>query len=474
MRKSLYLLLYLELILLTSCQDWFDVSPKSEVKAEDLFQKESGFRDVLAGVYALITAPESYGRQLSFGYVDVLAQYYSISGNTHEYIKTKDFLYSEPYDKDVLQTIWSRQYKAIANLNAMLMFIDEKRNVFSGEEVYRIYKGETLALRGMLHFDLLRLFAASPLMGLDRKAIPYLESYTNIPQEQQTIAGVLEKVLKDLNDARDLMREVDPYGPNYIELFETFEKHPLLRNRYKHLNYYAITALLARVHLYAGDKPSAFEAAKEIIGESGNELVEPFALAVGTEKKDRLFQSEWLFVLEEKLMKDHIDKYFGETVIKNGVGNSSTALRISLRKRDQLFESQDPADNDYRLSLWFQETGEASSVMLAKYLGTEVLPLIHLSELYYIAAECAPQKGLDYLNVLRAHRGLAPIVAVSDLQNEIMKEYSKEFMGEGQMFYYYKRLGMSKIGVCRTVSVETENVYAIPFPDAELDFGLIE
>ncbi|MCI5706608.1 MAG: RagB/SusD family nutrient uptake outer membrane protein [Odoribacter sp.] len=474
MRKIIYLFVYLELILLTSCQDWFDVSPKSEVKAEDLFQKESGFRDVLTGVYALIAAPESYGRQLSFGYVDVLAQYYTISANAHEYIKTKDYLYSEPYDKEVLQIIWSRQYKAVANLNAMLMFIDEKQNVFSSDEVYKIYKGEALALRGMLHFDLLRLFAASPLMGVDRKAIPYLDSYTNIPQRQQTIASVLEKVVADLNDARDLMREVDPYGPNHAKLFETLEKHPLLRNRQKHLNYYATTALLARVQLYAGNKERAFEAVKEIIGGSGNDLVEPFKLAVGVDKKDRLFHSEWLFVLEEKLMKDHIDKYFGETVIKNGVGNSSTALKTSLRKRDQLFEQQNPADNDYRLSLWFQETSEASSVMLAKYLDSEVLPMIHLSELYYIAAECAPQDGLKYLNVLRAHRGLASIVETSDLQNEITKEYSKEFMGEGQMFYYYKRLLMTKIGVYSTVSVVPENVYVIPFPDAELDFGLIE
>ena len=95
-----------------------------------------------------MSAPESYGRQLSFGYVDVLAQYYNISGNTHRYIKTKDYLYREPYDKEVLSTIWSRQYKGIANLNAMLMFIDEQRGVFSGDEVYRIYKGEILALLG--------------------------------------------------------------------------------------------------------------------------------------------------------------------------------------------------------------------------------------------------------------------------------------------------------------------------------------
>ena len=62
----------------------------------------------------------------------------------------------------------------------------------------------------------------------------------------------------------------------------------------------------------------------------------------------------------------------------------------------------------------------------------------------------------------------------TDLQAEIAKEYSKEFMCEGQMFYYYKRLGLKRIGVYRTVAIEPEEVYVIPLPDDELDFGLIE
>ena len=182
MKKLIYLPVCLGMLFFSAaCENWFDVSPKSDVKAEDLFQQESGFRDVLTGVYSLMSAPESYGRQLSFGYVDVLAQYYNISGNTHRYIKTKDYLYREPYDKEVLSTIWSRQYKGIANLNAMLMFIDEQRGVFSGDEVYRIYKGEILALRGMLHFDMLRLFSASPAIDKERKAIPYPQELQRLP-----------------------------------------------------------------------------------------------------------------------------------------------------------------------------------------------------------------------------------------------------------------------------------------------------
>lgn len=406
--------------------------------------------------------------------MDVLAQYYNISGNTHRYIKTKDYLYREPYDKEVLSTIWSRQYKGIANLNAMLMFIDEQRGVFSGDEVYRIYKGEILALRGMLHFDMLRLFSASPAIDKERKAIPYLESYTNLPQHQLTVGAVLEKVVKDLNAARELMREVDPYGPNYAKLESLYRNHPLLRNRQKHLNYYAVTALLARVQLYAGNLPDALEAAREIVGEPGSEPVAPFSLTTAAATDERLFDSELLFALEEGKMQDNIDVYFGESVIKNGITNSSTALSISINNRNKLFAQQDPADDDYRLKLWFQETNSATAVMPGKYVNVGCIPLIRLSELYYIAAECSANQGLAYLNTLRAHRGLAAMTEVTDLQAEIAKEYSKEFMCEGQMFYYYKRLGLKRIGVYRTVAIEPEEVYVIPLPDDELDFGLIE
>lgn len=470
-----YILVLCMVTTVTSCEDWFDVSPKSDVKVEDLFQRESGFRDALTGVYALMSTSGSYGRQLTFGYVDVLGQYYDqISATGHEYIKTKDYLYAEPYDKTALSTIWSNQYKAIANLNAMLMFIDGKRDVFSSEALYRIYKGEALALCGMLHFDMLRLFAPSPVMGKERKAIPYLESYTNLPQEQQTVEGTLNKIINDLESARELMREVDSYGPNYQELYEQYEDNPLLANRVKHLNYYAITALLARVQLYAGNKEAALTAAREIIGEPEDDPVAPFALVTDPSSTDYIFKDEQLFALEVLKMEDNIDVYFGESAADVSFTQSPTALGMRKNSRDNLFAQQNPADDDYRLKFWFQETMTATAVMPNKYTSMTLLPMLHLSELYYIAAECSATRGLDYLNKLRAHRGLVALTGVEDLQTEIYKEYCKEFLCEGQMFYYYKRLGMNRIGVFRSVSIDPESVFVIPFPDEELDFGLID
>ena len=39
-------------ITLTSCEDWFDISAKSELKADDLLNNEQGYRDALIGCYA--------------------------------------------------------------------------------------------------------------------------------------------------------------------------------------------------------------------------------------------------------------------------------------------------------------------------------------------------------------------------------------------------------------------------------------
>jgi len=68
--------------------------------------------------------------------------------------------------------------------------------------------------------------------------------------------------------------------------------------------------------------------------------------------------------------------------------------------------------------------------------------------MYYIAAECANAnadslKATTLLDSVRAHRNLpvytTPALKTDSVNTEIRKEYQKEFLGEGQMFYYYKR-----------------------------------
>jgi hypothetical protein len=68
--------------------------------------------------------------------------------------------------------------------------------------------------------------------------------------------------------------------------------------------------------------------------------------------------------------------------------------------------------------------------------------------MYYIAAEAANanQDSLTATNLLdsvRVHRNLAKYTQTAlkrdSINVEISKEYQKEFLGEGQVFFYYKR-----------------------------------
>ena len=104
------------------------------------------------------------------------------------------------------------------------------------------------------------------------------------------------------------------------------------------------------------------------------------------------------------------------------------------------------------------------------------IPLFKLSELYLIAAECADgEDAYWYLNQLRNHRGLSSIEHTKDIESYIYQEYRREFLGEGQLFFYYKRKLYDTVGAEDNVGIEDlKAVYNLPIPTSEIDFGNIK
>jgi len=113
------------------------------------------------------------------------------------------------------------------------------------------------------------------------------------------------------------------------------------------------------------------------------------------------------------------------------------------------------ATSDFRRAFVDPATGVALGNTISPrkcYANTtnlaNVLPMIRVTEMYYIAAECATAaldslKATDLLDSVRVHRGLTKYTLAAlktdSLNIEIRKEYQKEFLSEGQMFYFYKR-----------------------------------
>src|SRR5690606_27519355 len=118
-------------------------------------------------------------------------------------------------------------------------------------------KGEALALRAFVHFDMLRLFAPSFASDPSALAIPYITSVTKTVTTRSTVTATIDKIINDLTNATELLTRDPIYTGQEIT---AQDDNGYLLNRPLKFNYYAVKGLLARVYLYKGDKPHALSA----------------------------------------------------------------------------------------------------------------------------------------------------------------------------------------------------------------------
>ena len=128
-----YSLLVLVCFSMMACNDWLSVKPKTEMEAEDLFSTEAGFKDALAGVYTAMTKSSLYGREMTYGIVDVVAQQWGSIGTNHRYANALKYEYEATNTKPIIDTLWSGLYNAIANANSVLAYIDKSSVIFAGD-----------------------------------------------------------------------------------------------------------------------------------------------------------------------------------------------------------------------------------------------------------------------------------------------------------------------------------------------------
>ena len=89
--------------------------------------------------------------------------------------------------------------------------------------------------------------------------------------------------------------------------------------------------------------------------------------------------------------------------------------------------------------------------------------------------DSSPARAIELLKLVRENRklSLSPLpetLSAEEIQNEIYKEYRKEFVGEGgQLFFYYKRLNASSIKGASVVP--GKSVYVLPIPSNDAEFG---
>jgi|GEM_PF-7803 hypothetical protein len=450
-------LILLSLILLggicTGCDRFLDVQPKDQYTEKQLLAtRGGGYYTAMNGLYNNLTSNSLYGKNLSYELIDVISKRYAPLAKSTYLTSLNSWGYAEENVSKALESTWATAYTTILNCNVILENLATQQGILSPAET-NLMKGELLALRAFLHFDMLRLFG--PIYKEDPSApsIPYNESVKimNLPLLSAD-SIVHNKIMRDLDEAEKLLAKdpVIPEGPMASALED--ENEVYLRYRQLRMNYYAVLALKARVYLYAGEKDKALQAAYKLLKDKTVSEwfppVDPNKLLANNVDPDRVFSTE---VLMGIYMKKRGDIYTYSFDAENA-GNNFLQPRNSFVDGN-LFAGE---TQDYRYqSQWAQATsiGVTGHIFTkykaiqdgdAKLFYSSFMPLIRLSEMYYIAAECEPKvsDGNSWLNQIRTLRGL-PEITITD-ENELMSklriEYLREFWGEGQIFFMYKRL----------------------------------
>lgn len=266
---------------LSSCSDWLDLYPSDEIKEEYLFSSGDGFRTATNGIYRKMATFNLYGSNLTWGIMDAWAQSYyidqapSIGGGTAmRNMAALQFKNTELVP--VTDAMWNAAWNVVANCNELAQQAAKADpNLFSGLDGERqMILGEAIGLRAFIQFDLLRIYAPSPSsVGFgkdDRTFIPYVNVYPSYVNNHQTVSYCLEQIIADLKEAQRILKEVDAtssMGANARFNIETVSESLFAKSRGYRLNYYAVTAELARVFLYAGKNAEAYAEAKKIIDE---------------------------------------------------------------------------------------------------------------------------------------------------------------------------------------------------------------
>ena len=471
MKNKIYIMICLFLSSgLASCNDWLDVEPKTQETLDEMFSKQQGYQDVLIGSYLKFKSDNLYGKHMTFGNIEFLAQHWEWTKDAVS-DELSHYNYKGKNSESAMSSIFETSYKVVAELNMMLQNMEEDRGVFE-KGMYEIIKGEALAMRAFCHFDLLRLFGPMPTNVSGKTVLPYVKKATLEYHEHLPYQQYIENLEQDMKDAEVLLKETDPIVNKARTAGLTVAASDFLKDRQLRFNYYAVKAMQARFYLWVGGEANnskAFACAKEVLDAVDEHKKPKYSLASvdAISNDDFSFSSEHILALHDyKLYEKAKNNFTGDVVFRQNPSLIKTDLYTA-------------GTTDIRLTLWTEEVAANQSryFTVQKYIqpekeGNNQIPLIRLSEMYFIAMECG---SLDDANTLYKEfciqRDITPVRIESkdQLMAILLDEYNKEFYGEGQMFYTYKRLAVENI--LWSTDEGNEDVYVVPLPKNEVSYN---
>lgn len=231
----------------TSCTDWLDVKPESELILDKYWQTESQAQEVVIACYRKLSETNNIRRMMVWGELrsdNLMATYPTMADA--EMTSGLSKILDVDINPNNIYCYWGSIYNVINYCNTVLNYapgVMERDANFTLNDLHAM-QAEVLTLRSLCYFYLVRTFKNVPWVST--ASIDDTQDY-NVAQSSERV--VLDNIIADLKDAATYARA--DYGNN------TYNKGRITRN--------AVLALLADVYLWDQNYEKCVEACNQML-----------------------------------------------------------------------------------------------------------------------------------------------------------------------------------------------------------------
>lgn len=431
------------IIFIASCnKDFLELEPQQSVSTNKALVTIGDFQAAITGAYDGLSSSNYYGRYFVL-VTDIMSDDVKQNASANRAADWAEYVGSSTDNNNLAENIWQVGYQVINRTNRIIL--TEATVPEAVQADLDNIKGEAYAIRALVHFDLVRIYAQHYTFTSDagHPGVPIVtEIDPFMKPARNTVMEVYDQVISDFNTALGLIGD----SPNSSTLSAT-----------------AVKALLSRVYLYKEDWTNAVNMADAVIN-SGD-----YSLVSNANHADIFMQdnsSESIFEMDMNPTDRRGTDALGGMYLGSGYGDylpSEDLINLI-------------PEGDARGNLFAVDSTVGGGIYgylrvnkYASVLGEDNTKIIRLSEVYLNRAEAQyhlnnEAKAKDDVNKIRK-RGLpsSPNVTASGaaLLDEILLERRLELCYEGHRLWDLTR---NKRGVYRNDCTAT--ICSVKYPDS--------
>lgn len=413
MKKYIYTIAIAVLLSLGACNKQLDIKPTGTIDQTLAIRTSKDVQSTLVGTYNRMGNADLYGGGV-FYEPDLLATQEIINWNGTFQNLTEMVNQRMVNSNSSAEDTWLAAYVAINQTNNVLANL----NLATTDDEKSRWEGEAKFLRGLVYFDLVRLYGKSWKDGdpATNLGVPIVLTPTTTADETAKVARATVKqgydqAIKDLTDAKALLPEDNSF----------------------YANKYAAQAILARLYLQQGEYAKARDEANDVIKSGVYGLNDKYEDEFPSKSKTHFDNTiEDIFAIQ-------VTQQLGTNAMNTYYASSGNAGRGDIRVKDEFLAEFKPGDVR-------GEFYTITSVNRTKKFNNQYgnVHVIRLAELYLIRAEANNRMGAiegatpkDDINTLRKRAHLPPLADdVTVTLDDILMERRHELAFEGGFFLH--------------------------------------